>query len=185
MSHDDRRIAFLTANEGVEQSELIEPWRALEDLGAHPELLAPQAGEVKTMEHLEAADAYPVDGKIADANPDDYAMVVLPGGVANPDALRLDTDAIHFIRSMADRGAPIAAICHAPWLLIDAGVARGRMLTSWPSLRTDITNAGGQWENSPVVVCRHGAGPLITSRKPDDLAAFNRAIAEALQPILV
>ena len=136
------RVAFLVANEGVEQVELTEPWDAVQRAGGTAELVAPEAGTVRTMHHLDWADSFPVDRTTADARPDDYDAVVLPGGVANPDQLRTDPPAVRFLRELAEAGKPIAVICHGPWTLIDAVVARGRTLTSWPSLSTDLTNPG-------------------------------------------
>jgi protease I len=163
-----RRIAFLMANEGVERVELTEPRRAVEEAGGEVELLAPEQGDIQTFDHLEQADAYPADRAVADASVEDYDGLVLPGGVANPDQLRLDEDAVRFVVDFFASGKPVAAICHAPWTLIEADVVRGRRLTSWPSLQTDIRNAGGEWSDEEVVV-DHG---LVTSRKPDDLPAF-------------
>ena len=170
------RVAFLTANEGVEQVELIEPWRAVESAGGQPELLAPEGGEVQGMNHLDKAETRPVDTAVGDASMDDYDALVLPGGVANPDALRTDETAVAFVRDFVASGKPVAAICHAPWTLVEAGVVQGRTLTSWPSLQTDIRNAGGEWVDKEVVQ----DGNLITSRNPDDIPAFNDALLEAL-----
>lgn len=173
---DGSRIAFLTANEGVEQVELTEPWAAVEDAGGSPVLIAPEAGTVQAFHHLTAADEFDVDAAAADADVDDYVGLVLPGGVANPDRLRLSPAAVHFTSGFFERGKPVAAICHAPWTLIEAGMVDGRTLTSWPSLRTDIANAGGTWVDDEVVVCDNGPNTLVTSRKPDDLAAFDREL---------
>lgn len=172
------RIAFLLANEGVEQVELTEPWQAVREAGGEPSLVAPQAGEIQAFDHLTAADTFPVDITVDEASVTDFDGLVLPGGVANPDALRTDEEAVAFVKAFRDLGKPIAAICHAPWTLIEADIVRGRTLTSWPSLRTDITNAGGTWVDEPVKVCTGGANTLVTSRKPDDLKAF---CAAALQ----
>ena len=162
------RVAVLVANEGIEQVELTEPWKALTEAGAQPELIAPEPGRAQAVNHLDKADTFPVDRTVADADPADYIALVLPGGVANPDALRMDADAVAFARAFADAGKPIAAICHGPWMLVEADIVRGRTLTSWPSLRTDIRNAGGTWVDEPV----HNEHGLVTSRKPDDLPAF-------------
>lgn len=169
------RIAFLLANEGVEQVELTEPWQAVREAGGEPSLVAPQAGEIQAFDHLTAADTFPVDITVDEASVTDFDGLVLPGGVANPDALRTDEEAVAFVKAFRDLGKPIAAICHAPWTLIEADIVRGRTLTSWPSLRTDITNAGGTWVDEPVKVCTGGANTLVTSRKPDDLKAFSAA----------
>src|SRR6188768_1446935 len=140
-----KRIAFLVANEGVEQVELTEPWKAVEDEGASPELVSLESGKVQAFNHLDKADTFDVDRTVSDASADDYDALVLPGGVANPDFLRSDEDAIAFARAFFEQGKPVAAICHGPWTLVEADVVRGRTLTSWPSIKTDITNAGGNW----------------------------------------
>jgi protease I len=171
---DGKTIAILVANEGIEQVELTEPRKALEGAGATVELLAPETGEAQAFNHLDKADAFPVDKAVGSADAADYDGLMLPGGVANPDALRMDEDAVAFIRAFFDAGKPVAAICHAPWTLVEAGAVKGRKLTSWPSLQTDIRNAGGEWVDEEVVV---DAG-LVTSRKPDDLEAFNAKMIE-------
>lgn len=171
-------IAFLTAHEGVEQVELTDPWQAVKDAGDEPRLIATRPGTVQAFDHLTAADAFPVDQVVAEASADDFGALVLPGGVANPDALRTDPDAVAFVAAFARAGKPIAAICHAPWTLVEAGLVRGRTLTSWPSLRTDIRNAGGTWVDEQVRVCTAAPGTLITSRKPDDLKAFCAAFTD-------
>lgn len=174
------RVAFLTAPEGVEQIELTEPWRAVEAVGAEPVLVSTEPGRVQGFDHLDKADSFPVDQVVAEASAADFEALVLPGGVANPDALRLDDEAVAFVKDFFTAGKPVAAICHAPWTLIEADVVRGRTLTSWPSLRTDIRNAGGTWVDQEVQVCTTGANVLVTSRKPDDLPAFCRALTDAL-----
>jgi protease I len=146
------------------------------DAGFQPVLISPEEGKVQLFEHLDKADTQPVDVTVAEASVDDYDALVLPGGVANPDALRMDAGAVAFVRAFVESGKPVAAICHAPWTLIEADVLRGRRLASWPSLQTDIRNAGGEWVDEQVVV----DGNLITSRKPDDLPAFNSALLEAI-----
>jgi deglycase len=176
-TNDTRKVAFLVASEGIERVELTEPWKAVADAGFEPVLVSPEAGEVQTFDHLDRSDKQAVDVTVADANVDEYAALVLPGGVANPDALRLDEGAVGFTRDFLASGKPLAAICHAPWTLVEAGVLKGRTLTSWPSLRTDITNAGGTWTDEKVVV----DGNLITSRNPDDIPAFVSALVESLQ----
>ncbi|MBM9623205.1 type 1 glutamine amidotransferase domain-containing protein [Streptomyces zhihengii] len=165
-------IAFLTAHEGVEQIELTDPWQAVKDAGGEPRLISTRPGTVQAFEHLDAAGTFPVDQVVSEASAGDYDALVLPGGVANPDALRMDEDAVAFVKAFADAGKPIAAICHAPWTLVEADLVRGRTLTSWPSLRTDIRNAGGTWVDERVKVCTAAPSTLITSRKPDDLKAF-------------
>ena len=171
-----KTIAFLVAAEGIERVELTEPWAAVVEAGGSPVLLSPEKGEVQTFDHLDKAETLPVDKAVKDADLADYDALVLPGGVANPDALRLDGDAVGFIRDFVGTGKPVAAICHAPWTLVEAGVLQGRTLTSWPSLRTDITNAGGTWVDQQVVK----DGNLITSRNPDDIPAFTKALLDAL-----
>jgi protease I len=171
-----RTIAFLVAPEGTEQVELTDPWAAVERAGGTPRLLSTETGEVQAFNHLDRADTFHVDEVVSKADPASYDALVLPGGVANPDALRLDDDAVAFVRDFLESGRPVAAICHAPWTLVEADVVRGRRLTSWPSLQTDLRNAGAEWVDEEVVVDRN----LVTSRKPDDLAAFNAALLEAL-----
>ena len=171
-----KTIAFLVAAEGIERVELTEPWAAVVEAGGSPVLLSPEKGEVQTFDHLDRAETLPVDKAVKDADLADYDALVLPGGVANPDALRMDGDAVGFIRDFVGTGKPVAAICHAPWTLVEAGVLQGRTLTSWPSLRTDITNAGATWVDQQVVK----DGNLITSRNPDDLPAFTKALLDAL-----
>jgi protease I len=175
-----KKIAFLVANEGVEQVELTSPWQAVKDAGASPTLLAPEKSPVQAVkEDVHPADTFDVDVVVADADPDDYDALVLPGGVANPDKLRLDVDAVSFVKAFADAGKPIAAICHGPWTLVEAGVVAGKNLTSWPSLQTDIRNAGGTWHDQEVSTSDENGWTLVTSRKPDDLDAFNAALLVA------
>ena len=169
-----RTIAFLVAPEGIEQVELTDPWEAVERAGGTPRLLSTTSGSVQAFNHLDKADTFDVDATVADADPDTYDGLVLPGGVANPDALRLDEEAVAFVRSFVEGGHPVAAICHAPWTLIEAGVVDGKRMTSWPSLQTDLRNAGADWVDEEVVV----DGAMVTSRKPDDLPAFNQAMVE-------
>ncbi|MEW1633025.1 type 1 glutamine amidotransferase domain-containing protein [Streptomyces sp. NPDC093801] len=169
------RIAFLTAPEGVEEVELTWPWKAVLGAGWTPRLVSTKPGEVQAMRHLDKAGTYRVDRVLTGRTDESFDALVLPGGVANPDALRTSASAVGFTRGFFEAGRPVAAICHAPWLLVEAGVVRGRTLTSWPSLATDIRNAGGTWVDEQVHICRAGASPLITSRKPDDLDAFCEA----------
>jgi protease I len=173
---EGRKVAFLVANEGVEQVELTEPWQAVKDAGGTPELISLESGEVQAFNHLDKADTFPVDRTVAEADAADYDGLVLPGGVANPDELRTHEDAVAFARAFFDAGKPVAAICHAPWTLVEADVVRDRTLTSWPSLKTDIRNAGGRWVDEEVVVDQG----LVTSRKPDDLEAFCAKLVEQL-----
>lgn len=172
----EKTIAFLTANEGVEQVELTEPWAAVEEAGGRPVLIAPDAGEVQAFRHLDHGDVFHASVAANDADPDDYDALVLPGGVANPDRLRMDDAAVQFVGGFFDAGKPVAVICHGPWTLVEAGVVRDRTLTSWPSLRTDIENAGGIWRDDDVVVCEAGTNVLVSSRKPDDLPAFTERL---------
>jgi len=172
---DGKRVAFL-ATDGVEQIELTRPWEAVTEAGGIPELISLRGGEIQGFEHLDKADTFGVDRTAEEASADDYDGLVLPGGVANPDALRVDQDAVRFVRAFFEAGKPVAAICHAPWTLIDADVVKGRTLTSWPSLRTDIRNAGGNWVDEEV----HVDEGLTTSRKPDDLDAFCAKAVEEL-----
>lgn len=172
------RVACLMANEGVEQVELVEPRRALQDIDAKVTLVAPEAGEIQAFDHLDKADTFPVDAKVADVSVEDFDALVLPGGVANPDALRMDDTAVGFIRDFFTEGKPVAVICHGPWTLIEADVVEGRTITSWPSLKTDLRNAGARWVDEEVVVCRQAASTLVSSRKPDDLPAFCQAMVE-------
>ncbi|MEU2880582.1 MULTISPECIES: type 1 glutamine amidotransferase domain-containing protein [unclassified Streptomyces] len=166
------RIAFLTAPEGVEQVELTEPRKAAEDAGHETVLVSTQSGEIQGFDHLDKADTFPVDAVVGDVSADSFDGLVLPGGVANPDFLRTDEKAVAFVKDFFEQGRPVAAICHAPWTLVEADVVRDRTLTSWPSLRTDIRNAGGTWVDEQVKVCDNGPNKLVTSRKPDDLKAF-------------
>lgn len=169
-----KRIAFLMANEGVEQVELTEPLEAVRAAGAEVDLLAPEEGDVQAFNHLDKGERFPVDRAVGDADVGEYDGLVLPGGVANPDQLRAKPEAVEFIRAFFDSGKPIGAICHGPWTLVEADVVRGRTLTSWPSLRTDLRNAGAEWVDEEV----HVDQGLVSSRKPDDLPAFNAKIVE-------
>ncbi len=162
-----KKIAFL-ATDGFEQSELARPWQEIKDAGAEVELISLDDGEIYGYNHLEKADAFAVDKTIENADARDYNGLVLPGGLANPDTLRQNADAVAFTREFFTQGKPVAAICHGPWMLVEADVVDGRTLTSWPSLQTDIRNAGGQWVDEEVVADEG----LVTSRNPDDLDAF-------------
>lgn len=167
------RVAFLVAPEGVEQVELTEPWKAVGDAGGERQLVSTDQGRIQAFDHLDKADTFPVDATVSEVSAADYDALVLPGGVANPDALRTDPDAVAFAKGFFDAGKPVAAICHASWTLVEADVLRGRTLTSWPSLQTDIRNAGGTWVDEQVHVCKSGPNTLVTSRKPGDLKAFS------------
>ncbi|GAA2198297.1 type 1 glutamine amidotransferase domain-containing protein [Streptomyces bangladeshensis] len=166
------RIAFLVAPEGVEQVELTEPWQAASDAGHEPVLVSTESGKIQAFNHLDKADTFSVDEVVGEASAGSFGGLVLPGGVANPDFLRMDEKAVAFVKGFFEQGRPVAAICHAPWTLVEADVVRGRVLTSWPSLATDIRNAGGTWVDEQVKICDHGPNQLVTSRKPDDLKAF-------------
>ena len=176
MTLTNKRVAFLVANEGIEQVELTEPWTAVTEAGATATLVAPEAGKAQAFNHLDKADTFDVDVTIDKADIDDFDLLVLPGGVANPDRLRTDKTAVAFIKSFVDAGKPVGVICHGPWTLAEADVVRDRTITSWPSVQTDIRNAGGNWVDEEVVVCDKGPNILISSRKPDDLKAFNDAL---------
>jgi protease I len=172
-----KRVAFLVANEGVEQVELTEPMAAIRKAGAEVELIAPEAGDVQAFNHLDKGDVFGIDRTVGDADPGDYDGLVLPGGVANPDQLRTKEDAVRFVRAFFDTGKPVGAICHAPWTLVEAGVLQGRTVTSWPSLQTDLRNAGAEWVDEEV----HVDQGLVTSRKPDDIPAFSAKVVEEIE----
>ena len=167
------KVAVL-ATDGVEQVELERPWQALEEAGAEPELVSLEGGTITMYQHIDTGDQKKVDTTVASADPEDYAALVLPGGVINGDFVRADADAVAFVKAFFEAGKPVAAICHAPWVLAEADVVRGRRMTSWPSLQTDLRNAGADWVDEEVVV----DGNLVTSRNPDDLDAFSAAIVE-------
>ncbi len=168
-----KKVAFL-ATDMVEQVELTEPWKAVADAGAEPELVSLEPGEIQGFNHYDKADKFSVDRTVEEASADDYDGLVLPGGVGNPDTLRTNEDAVRFVREFFEAGKPVAAICHAPWMLIEADVADGRRLTSYWSIQTDVRSAGGNWVDQDVVV----DGNLVTSRSPDDLPAFNTEVLE-------
>src|SRR4051812_24186172 len=169
-----KRIAFAVATEGIEQIELTRPWEAVRDAGAETDLIAPEEGAVQAFNHLDQADRFDVDRTFEDADADEYDGLVLPGGVANPDQLRTVPEAVSFIRAFFEAGKPVGVICHGPWTLVEADVLEGRTITSWPSLKTDIRNAGGDWVDEEV----HVDAGLVSSRKPDDLDAFCSKIVE-------
>jgi protease I len=175
-----KKVAFLVAPEGVEQVELTQPWEAVQNAGGSPVLVSTEVGKVQAYHHLTAADVFQADVAAADAEVADYAGLVLPGGVANPDNLRTDAAAVAFAKAFFDTGKPVTVICHGPWTLVEADVVRGRTLTSWPSVRTDIINAGGNWVDEEVAVCTGGPNTLASSRKPDDLPAFCAKTVEVL-----
>jgi protease I len=169
----NKRVAVLVEN-GFEQAELIEPKKALEAAGAKVDIVSPQRSKVKGWNHTNWGDELTVDRQLDGANAEEYDALLLPGGVMNPDSLRINQKAVQFVKAFVDNGRPIAAICHAPWTLIEAGATRGRKLTSWPSLKTDLKNAGANWVDQEVVV----DNGLVTSRKPEDIPAFNKKMIE-------
>ena len=172
---DEKKIAFM-ATDGVEQVELTEPWKKVEEEGGTPELVSLESGEIQGFNHLDKGDTFKVDRTLEEASESDYDGLVLPGGVANPDFLRMNDRAVGFARAFFEAGKPVAVICHGPWTLVEADVLRDRRITSWPSLKTDITNAGGNWVDEEVVVDQG----LVSSRKPDDLPAFCEKLAEEM-----
>src|SRR5438874_1161048 len=169
----EKRIAILAAD-GFEQVELEKPKQALEEAGATTNIVSPSSGEIQGMHHAEKGDKFQVDLPLKNAKPEEFDGLMIPGGLLNPDTLRSDDDALKFVRHFFLSGKPVAAICHAAWVLIDAGAARGRKLTSWPAIKTDVRNAGGNWVDKEVVV----DNGLVTSRKPDDIPAFNKKMIE-------
>jgi protease I len=171
-------VAFLVAPEGTEQIELTKPWAAVKDAGGEPKLVSTKSGRIQGFNHLDKGDTFDVDVTVDDASPADFDALVLPGGVANPDYLRTQRKAVEFVKSFFHDGKPVAVICHGPWTLIEADVVRGRQITSWPSVRTDLRNAGANWVDQEVVVDESGPSTLVSSRKPDDLDAFGRALVE-------
>ena len=168
-----KKIAFL-ATDMFEEVELVKPWEALEQAGAELELVSLESGEIQGFKHYDKAGRAKVDKTVEEVDASDYDALVIPGGVGNPDTLRMDENAVHFVREFFEQGKPVGVICHGPWLLVEAGVVRGRKVTSWPSLQTDIRNAGGNWVDEEVVVDQG----LVTSRKPDDIPAFNAKLIE-------
>jgi protease I len=176
----NKKIAFLVAPEGTEQVELTEPWSAVEKAGGTAELVSTEVGKVQAFNHLTPADTFDAEKSVDSVSAADYDGLVLPGGVANPDFLRTNRAAVEFARGFFTAGKPVAVICHGPWTLIEADVVRGRRMTSWPSVRTDLRNAGADWVDEQVVVCTGGPNTLVSSRKPDDLPAFCAELIEAL-----
>ncbi|MET3465346.1 type 1 glutamine amidotransferase domain-containing protein [Variovorax atrisoli] len=175
-SLDGLKVAILVAD-GFEQVEMTEPRKALDNAGARTRIVSPAQGSVRGWNHHDPADSFAVDVPLKSARPDDFDALLLPGGVVNPDTLRIDEKAVAFVRAFVESGKPIAAICHGPWTLIDAGGVKGRKMTSWPSLQADLKNAGAQWSDKEVVV----DGKLVTSRKPDDIPAFNREMTKLFE----
>lgn len=175
----NKHIAFLVAPEGTEQVELTAPWQAVEQAGGTPELVSTEVGKIQAFNHLSPADTFDADKAVEDVSAADFDGLVLPGGVANPDYLRTNAAAVGFTKSFFDAGKPVAVICHGPWTLVEADVVEGRRLTSWPSLQTDLRNAGATWVDDEVVVCTEGPNTLVSSRKPDDLPAFCTELVQA------
>jgi protease I len=173
-----KTVAFLVAAEGIEQVELTEPWQAVQQAGGTPQLVSAESGTVQAMHHLDKGDRFGVDVTLDQARVDDFDALVLPGGVANPDQLRTQPQAVSFAKAFFDAGKPVAVICHGPWTLVEADVVRGRRMTSWPSVQSDIRNAGGTWVDEEVVVCTEGPNTLISSPKPDDLKAFCQQLVD-------
>jgi protease I len=171
-----KKVAFL-ATDMVEQVELTKPWEAVEQAGAKPELVSLESGEIQGFNHYDKADTFQVDRTVGDVSPDDYDALVIPGGVGNPDTMRMDENAVRFVREFFESGKPMGVICHAPWMLVEADVARGRTLTSFWSIQTDVKNAGGSWVDQEVVVDAN----LVTSRNPDDIPAFNEKLVELIE----
>lgn len=174
----EKKIAFLVAPEGTEQVELTAPWEAVEQAGGQAELISTEVGKIQAFNHLTPADTFDAEKAAESVSASDYDALVLPGGLANPDFLRTNTEAVGLVRSFFDAGKPVAVICHGPWTLIEANVVEGRQITSWPSLQTDLRNAGAQWVDEQVVVCTEGPNTLVSSRKPDDLPAFCAKLVE-------
>jgi protease I len=168
-----KKVAILVAD-GFEQVEMTKPREALEDAGAETKIVSPKSGEIRGMHHADKGDKFDVDLTLDEARPENFDALMIPGGLMNPDQLRANNKALEFTRHFFQAGKPVAAICHGPWVLVDAGLVRGRKLTSWPNIQTDIKNAGGDWVNEEVVV----DNGLVTSRKPDDIPAFNRKMIE-------
>ena len=175
-----KKVAILAADM-FERVELEEPRKALEDAGAEVEVVSIADGEIRGFDHFDPANTVPVDRTVEEVSHDDYQALLIPGGVGNPDQLRGDENAVAFVRGFHDSDKPMAVICHGPWVLVEAGIARGRRLTSWPTLETDIRNAGGEWVDEEVVVDDR----LVTSRKPDDIPAFNRRMIEEFASVKV
>jgi protease I len=181
MSINGKSVAFLVSKEGIEQAELTEPWKVVEQAGGTPRLISVESGEVQAFNHLTPADTFRVDETADVARAEEYSALVLPGGVANGDLLRWQEPARDFVRRFVATGRPVAVICHGGWVLIDVDAVRGRRVTSWPSLATDFRNAGAEWADEQLVVCTGGPFPLISSRKPDDLPAFCRELVSQVE----
>lgn len=172
------RVAFIVSNEGIEQAELQKPWEAVEQAGGRPQLIAREGGTAQAYNHLDKADTFQVDRTTREVSADDFDALVLPGGVANGDQVRTDPAAVELVRSLTESGKPVAVICHGPWVMVEAGAVRDRTLTSWPSLQTDVRNAGGTWVDKEIQVCTNGPNTIVSSRKPADLPAFCSKLVE-------
>ncbi|HEX6501352.1 MAG TPA: type 1 glutamine amidotransferase domain-containing protein [Micromonosporaceae bacterium] len=183
MAIHGQSVAFLVSKEGIEQAELTEPWKAVEQAGGTPRLICEESGSVQAFHHLTPADTFTVDQTAGDAQPDQFSAVVIPGGVANGDRLRMQPRSKEFLRRFLGTGRPLAVICHGGWILIEVDAVRGRRMTSWPSLATDYRNAGANWVDEQVVVDTNGSFPLITSRKPDDLPAFCKELVSQIEQL--
>lgn len=181
MAIHGKSVAFLVSKEGIEQAEMTEPWKAVEQAGGTPRLISEESGTVQAFNHLTPADTFTVDQAAADAQPDDFSAVVLPGGVANGDRLRMQPHSKEFLSGFLRTGRPLAVICHGGWILIELDAVRGRRITSWPSLATDYRNAGADWVDEQVVVDTNGSFPMVSSRKPDDLPAFCKELVSQLE----
>ncbi|GAA2367888.1 glutamine amidotransferase [Catellatospora methionotrophica] len=183
MNGNGRNVAFLVAKEGIEQVELTDPWQAVQDAGATPKLISPESGSVQAYHHLTPGDTFSVDQTAAEADPAQFAALVLPGGVPNGDLLRWQEPARDFVRGFLDTGRPVAVICHGGWILVDVDAVRGRRITSWPSMATDFRNAGADWADEELIVDDTGPFTLISSRKPDDLPRFCEELVRRLDKI--
>jgi protease I len=183
MTITGKSVAFLVSKEGIEQVELTEPWKAVEQAGGTPRLISVESGEVQGFNHLTPADTFAVDRTAAEARAEEYSALVLPGGVANGDLLRWQEPAREFVRRFLATGRPVAVICHGGWILIDVDAVRGRRITSWPSMATDFRNAGADWVDEQLAVCTGGEFPLISSRKPDDLPAFCEELVSQVEKV--
>ncbi|MEV0456668.1 type 1 glutamine amidotransferase domain-containing protein [Catellatospora methionotrophica] len=183
MNGNGRNVAFLVAKEGIEQVELTDPWQAVQGAGATPKLISPESGSVQAYHHLTPGDTFSVDQTAAEADPAQFAALVLPGGVPNGDLLRWQEPARDFVRGFLDTGRPVAVICHGGWILVDVDAVRGRRITSWPSMATDFRNAGADWADEELIVDDAGPFTLISSRKPDDLPRFCEELVRQLDKI--
>jgi len=183
MTISGKRVAFLVSKDGIEQAELTEPWKAVEQAGGIPRLVSVEPGTVRGVHHHQPADSFPVDETAAQADPESFSALVLPGGVANGDSLRWQAPAQDFVRRFLATGRPVAPVCHGGWILTDVDAVRGRRMTSWPSLATDLRNAGAEWVDEQLVVDNNGPFNMISSRKPDDLPAFCKELVSQVEQV--